>query len=280
MRSPACVLALAALSACGLDVPVIQVPDPPAEGAPAAPPPRGKAESGALPARQRVKNVHVGGVCSTSWATAKGQGSALGAWAGEESVDAAIDQRSSTTAAAAQLARLLDEHCPAGADAWCNLYGYSNAGAVISYALSTADDGRWQIGYVVMSASNEGGSEIGGTGWIAQIFGVCALAGRISTTDNRAWNHNDTGGVTFYQAGGRKCMVPWAQCALLPGEDDGAVAFHSAGGLNDTYEVDELCQPGLHWDNHEVAWSCRGFDLTHWGMKRKGVCLDGGCGGS
>ena len=45
-----------------------------------------------------------------------------------------------------------------------------------------------------------------------------------------AYNHNDTNGETVYHIGGYDGW--WYSSWLLPGEDDGAVAYHSAGAVN------------------------------------------------
>ncbi len=217
--------------------------------------------------------IHVGGMCSTQFLGGKGGGT-LGNWSGSTSINAAVDQRNSMSTATTQLAGILNQYCT-GSN-WCYLYTYSNGGAVISRTLSLYST-NWNIGYVLNSASNEGGSEIGGTGWVGEIFGGCTLAGHIGTSDHRSgWNHDDTNGETIYGTGGYDGW--WYSSGFLPGEDDGAVAYHSAGALNDTYNVDWLCyQSQYHYSNHYTAWTCEGYDLDHYGMKMKGICMTGGC---
>src|ERR1044071_3600220 len=132
-------------------------------------------------------DIHVGGICSTDF------GTTLGQWPGETSISAPIDQRSSMATATAQMAATLDRYC--SGDNVCFVYVYSNGGAVMSRTLALFST-PWNIAYVAAAASNEGGSELGGTGFIAQVFGQCALAGHIGTSDHRnGWNHNDTHGL-------------------------------------------------------------------------------------
>src|SRR5215813_3812820 len=114
----------------------------------------------ALPitARADTFDIHVGGICSTDF------GSTLGHWTGETSVNAPIDQRNSMATATTQMAATLDQFCTG--NNLCFVYVYSNGGAVISRTLALFST-PWNIAYVAAAASNEGGSEIGGTGFLA-----------------------------------------------------------------------------------------------------------------
>ena len=219
--------------------------------------------------------IHLSGLCSTQWEGGKGNGF-LGTFEGITSISAQVDQTTSMEVATADFARTLDTYCTG--NNWCYVFTYSNGGAVASRTLSLYET-TWNILWVLSSASNEGGSEIGGTGWVGEVFGGCELAGHIGPSDHRGgWNHNDTGGTTFYMVGGYANFAPWMQSWFLPGEDDGAVAYHSAGGYNDTYSTSNLCgDEGAHWANHVAAYSCEGFDLDHFEMQNQGVCLAGGC---
>src|SRR3954469_11310238 len=135
-----------------------------------------------LTAQADVFDIHVGGICSTDF------GSTLGHWTGETSINAPIDQTASMATATSQMAALLDQRCTG--NNLCFVYVYSNGGAVMSRTLALFST-PWNIAYVASAASNEGGSEIGGTGFIGEIFGGCALAGHIGTSDHRnGWNHN------------------------------------------------------------------------------------------
>ena len=222
-----------------------------------------------------VFDIHVGGMCSQNFTEGNGNGR-LGAWPGETSIDAPIDQRGDMSTATAQMASVLDTYCT-GSN-WCYIYTFSNGGAVISRTLSLYST-PWNIGYVVAAASNEGGSEIGGTGWIGEIFGGCTMAGHIGTSDHRnGWNHFDTHGRVIGMIGGNGWLSPFVQSAILPGHDDGAVAMHSAGGYTTTGSFDSMCYGGK-WTNHQAWWSCEYGSLNHYDLKMKGVCNDGGATG-
>ena len=233
------------------------------------------AEDNVVAASGMTYALHVGGVCSTGFLGGKGNAQ-LGSWDGIVSIDTSVDQTSNMSQATADMKTALDTYCT-GAD-WCYVFTYSNGGATLSRTLALHDT-PWNIVWSVNTASNEGGSEIGGTGWVGEIFGGCTLAGHIGTSDHRSgWNHNDTNGTVMYTLGGYKSMVPWLQSAFLPGEDDGAVAYHSAGGYNDTYRTSTLCgSESSRYDNHVPAFTCEGLYLNHIDMKSEGICHTGGC---
>jgi hypothetical protein len=225
-----------------------------------------------------VYNIHLGGMCSTQWEGGKG-GGYLGSWAGETSVSAYVDQRDNMSTATSQFASILDTYCGAKSGNLCYVYTYSNGGAVFSRTMAMYEDGRWNIGYSMAAASNEGGSEIGGTGWIGEVFGGCNLAGHIGPSDHRnGWNHNDTNGVSVGHIGGNGWLVPYAQSSVLPGHDDGAVAEHSSGGYSSTGSYSNICGGGKY-ANHQAWWSCEYGSLNHADLKMKGICNDGGASG-
>jgi hypothetical protein len=275
MRAPICLrLALVAtVCACG------PATGDPGEPSPARPQLRSQQASGT------TRFLHIGGMCSTSFGDGKKGDSRLGQWAGRQSVDAAIDQRSSMATAVPQLKSLLDHYCTGGD--WCHLYTFSNGGAVVSKTLSVYDASAWNILWVLSSASNEGGSELSDAtvADLGSALGVsCSLSNQIGPSDHRSgWNHDDTGGNTIYLTGGHR---EWWYTGSFPDffggmANDGAVAHHSAGGLNDVYFVDDddpwLCyEPEYHYANHEIAFTCRGFDLDHYQMKSKGITELGG----
>ncbi|MEZ4472950.1 MAG: hypothetical protein R3F60_19635 [bacterium] len=225
--------------------------------------------------------IHVSGLCTTRFSVGKrGDPVALGHFDGIRSVDAVVDQTHDMGTATADLARTLDAHCTG--DQWCYLYGYSNGGAVISRALSLYDDDRWNVLWVLTVASNEGGSELSGSfvADVGDVLGItCDLSNNVGPTEHRAgWDHDDTGGVTFYQmAGHREYLLTGKLPDFFGGQaNDGAVPYHSAGGLNDTWFVSDddpwLCYaPDWHFDQHVIAGACRGYDRNHDQMQRKGI---------
>jgi len=213
-------------------------------------------------------NIHVGGICSTDF------GSTLGQWAGQTSINAPIDQRNSMATATSQMVGVLNQYCT-GSNL-CYVYVYSNGGAVMSRTLAL-NSTAWNIAYVAAAASNEGGSEIGGTGLIGQIFGGCALAGHIGVSDHRnGWNHNDTHGIVTGMIAGDGWLAPFVQSAVLPGHDDGAVSEASAGGYASAGSHNSICESGTKYANHQAWFSCEYGSLNHLQMKLKMVCDDGG----
>jgi hypothetical protein len=222
-----------------------------------------------------VYDIHVGGICSTGFLGGNGNGY-LGSWAGETSVNAYVDQNDSMSTATVQLAQTFDSYCTNGN--YCYVYVYSNGGAVLSRTLSIYAT-AWNIDYVVASASAEGGSELGGTGWLGEVFGGCYLAGHIGTSDHRnGWNHYETHGRTIGMIGGNGWLAPYAQSAVLPGHDDGAVAEHSSGGYTTAGSFSTLCGSG-RWTGRQTWWSCEYGSLNHYDLKMKGICNDGGASG-
>ena len=217
--------------------------------------------------------IQLGGVCSQDFLVGKGDGR-LANLAGITAINAQVDQRSTMATATAQMRSVLNQYCTG--DDWCYVYAYSNGGATISRTLSVSND-DWNIYWVMVAGSNEGGSELSYTRWAAEIFLGCQLAGAIAPSDHRSgWNHNDTKGNTFYSVSGEDGW--WYSTWLLPGEDDGAVAFHSSAGLIDTYSVDWLCYaPQYYYANHVTAFTCSGFPDDHYEAKMRGICELGGC---
>jgi hypothetical protein len=261
----------------------------------------GEDDRAALTSAGAVRMIHVGGICSTDWVSGKKLGGApsaggepsppesgntrLAQLEGVESVNAFVDQRTSMTTAVSDLRDELDRSCTG--DDWCYLHGYSNGGAVISRTMATHADDRWNILWVLHTASNEGGSELSG-GTLASLGATlglsCELAKRISPTDHRgAWNHDDTAGAMVYLVGGRR---EWWYTGSAPdffGGDvnDGAVAAHSSAGLNDTYAVSDdepwMCfDPKYHFTNHQTAYDCEGVDRDHYAMAMQGIAELGG----
>jgi hypothetical protein len=221
-----------------------------------------------MTANAGVFDIHVGGICSTDF------GTTLGHWAGETSVNAPINQQNSMVEATNQMVSTLNTFCTGGN--LCYVYVYSNGGAVMSRTLAL-NSTAWNIGYVAASASNEGGSELGGTGYIGEVFGGCTLAGHIGVSDHRnGWNHNDTHGVITGMVAGNGWLAPYVQAAILPGHDDGAVSEASSGGYASAGSHSSICESGTKYANHQAWYSCEYGSLNHLQMKLKMVCDDGG----
>ena len=87
----------------------------------------------------------------------------------------------------------------------------------------------WNIKWVRAASGAGGGSELSDLGtWTTSE----PLVADLKTTTARAmFNHNVTGNVWFYMYAGAKGT---AYSAVLPGQDDEAVAYHSTGGVAGT----------------------------------------------
>jgi len=155
-------------------------------------------------------NIQLGGMCSQHFL--EGNGNArLGNWPGETTIDAWVDHATAWRRRPRSSPRCSTRYCT-GSN-YCYVYTFSNGGAVISRTLSLYAN-TWNIGYVANAASNEGGSEIGGTGWIGEVFGGCTIAGHIGPSDHRnGWNHYETHGRIIGQIGGNGWLFPYAQSA-------------------------------------------------------------------
>jgi hypothetical protein len=233
-------------------------------------------------------NLHVSGVCSYNWTDSLGSqdwftDDTMGYWAGETSISASVNQTSSMSTAVADLKTQLDTYCLNGN--LCYIYAWSNGGAVMSKVLATYDT-AWNIGYIYTSSNNEGGSELASGDWLSEFLAGCSLASYVRPGNFRtAWNHNDTNGKVFYQVAGDigpSWALWYATSGLLPGDDDGIVALHSAGGAtcggsSSGCSVTNMCS-AARWSNHSIVGTCYGYSLDHAAMKRKAICNDGGGG--
>jgi len=217
-------------------------------------------------------DAHLSGMCSTQWEGGKG-GGFMGQWGGN-SVSLQVDQRGSIWTAANQLESWMDSNC---VNTSCYFYNYSNGDGTLGIVLDRNPSGKYSIGYVVTAGGAGGGSEIAGS--FASIF-TCGLASQVTTSFQRnAYDHSDTGGANIYRLGGSKGMISsW----LLPGEDDGAVAYHSAGACTNTGSYDDLwTECGSHWSGHNSWWTPsssydEGDYIDHYEIKMLGICMDGG----
>jgi hypothetical protein len=203
--------------------------------------------------------LHLGGMCSQGW------NDRYAAASGYTAIDVRAVQtnHSGLSDASYTLGRYLDQCCT-GTNA-CYVLNYSGGDAVMGHRFAnSATD--WNVYWVGTSAGAGGGSELSGN-FLADVFGPCDYAGRLGTSEVRnAYNHNDTNGKTVYHIGGYDGW--WYSSWLLPGEDDGAVAYHSAGARTSTTSTSSMCSTPK-WTNHVAAWTCSGYDLDHYGMKTK-----------
>jgi hypothetical protein len=94
----------------------------------------------------------------------------------------------------------------------------------------------WNIYWVDVASGAGGGSELANVG---QVFTGKAIDTDLKTANARAlYNHNTTGGRTFYMFAGAKGT---AYSGILSGQDDEAVGYHTTGGVAST---GGFCNPG------------------------------------
>ncbi len=161
------------------------------------------------------------------------------------------DGRSRISTQAFRLRNALDCYCTG--PNWCYVAAHSAGDLMIGYVLDlyggtwrykkrpvpsadgrcTNSDGRmqrgWNIKWVNVAGGAAGGSELANNGsWATSDPLVYDLK---TTTARALYNHNNTRGTMFYMfAGARGAFYS----ALLPGQDDDAVAYHSSGGVSGT----------------------------------------------
>lgn len=242
-------------------------------------------------------DIHVAGMCSTDW-NGGGGGAFPGAFAGETSINAAVDQRSSLSTAAAQLKTTLDANCPSNGANTCYIYNYSAGDVILNYLFATTSY-SWKIGYVFTSAGAGGGSRLAGT--VASLL-TCSFANTLTETNARAaYNHNipNSSTTTVYRVGGNRqmtasnvaCVVGstlnFLSFGLISGgtclqsQNDGAVAFQSSGAYSSVGDYSTFWNTGYtHWTNHASFDTVIGItmnrDQNHYQMKMYAVCLDAG----
>ena len=162
--------------------------------------------------------------------------------------------------------------------------GLINARLLALYG-TTPLTGKGYISRSVAAASAEGGSEMADTGttWIggvmASIAGVATwpVDNALRTPVARSFTHNFAGSVV-YHGGGSNCdpeagMFATAAAAYtLPGEDDGAVAYHSTLGKNrigrfcdvaEWYTVG--CDTGYTWNSNYNYTGHVSKEHQYWG---------------
>lgn len=197
------------------------------------------------------------------------------------------DGRSSIASQSPRLRDALDCFCTG--DNWCTVASYSAGDLLFGYTLANyggttrartnaaangagvcaGTGGRqtgWNIRRVRVAAGSGGGSELADAGaWAVSE----PLVQDLRTTTARAmYNHNATYGIWFYMYAGAKGNLA---SAILPGQDDGVEAYHSAGGVSGSGGR-ALCNPrdwfcndltlgtapnqggSTKWDFHSVAF--------------------------
>lgn len=175
-----------------------------------------------------------------------------------------------------QLKVRLDSYCKGSNN--CQIMCHS-AGCYTTAYLAQRYPGYWDnynISYVIFTGSAEGGSELANAGeWATGWSMDNAL--KTGTARASSFNHNDTGGRKYYVHAGYNGN--WVS-AILPGEDDGVVAYHSACGINKKGSYSN-CTSGTRYSNRRIlnggyygisGWktSKHGFNTGHSGTMNKG----------
>ncbi|MCP4129676.1 MAG: hypothetical protein GY754_01550 [bacterium] len=208
--------------------------------------------------------LHLAGNCSSNW------GDTLGSWSNSTSINCQVNMNNSISQASGELEDYLDQYCTG--DDWCYIMNYSAGDAVLGYTLANAAV-QYNIVYAATAAGAGGGSDIAFSNTMASYF-TCDLAADLDpTTVRNMYNHNDTNSATIYRIGGYDGW--WYTSWLLPGEDDGIIAYHSAGASTGTGSYNNLCGFS-RWTNHQIAYTCGGYNLDHYEIKTKFVDLLGG----
>lgn len=129
---------------------------------------------------------------------------------------------------------------------------------------------NFNIDWVMASSSAAGGSELADLAF----WDNNSMVGALKTGNARgSYNHNDTKGVGIWGLAGYDGT--WYASWLLPGEDDGAVSFHSTCGHSSKGSHNKCDRS--KYSNHYI-WggaSSSGYSSSKWGYDRTHVG-DGG----
>jgi len=119
------------------------------------------------------------------------------------------------------------------------------------------------VNYILASAAATGGSELANL----KFWSDSGMVGALKTGNARSFNHNITAGIGRWHMAGHEGYggVSYITSGMLPGEDDGAVSYHSSCGKNSTTmwvgrswwnwsgtssDWDECKSDGRNWDGH------------------------------
>lgn len=151
----------------------------------------------------------------------------------------------------------------------------TSSGSCSNVSAGTTQTG-WNIKWVRAASGAGGGSELSDYGsWAVSE----PLVANLKTTTARAmFNHNNTNSVWFYMYAGAKGTL---YSAILPGQDDEAVAYHSTGGVSGSAGAgycnssDWFCNTltlgtaanedgTAKWSYHYVSFRDDGEDYNHY----------------
>ena len=127
----------------------------------------------------------------------------------------------------------------------------------------------YAMSYVVFTGSAEGGSELASAGsWATGWSMDTAL--KPGNARASSFNHNDTGGRKYYVHAGYDGN--WLS-ALLPGEDDGVVAYHSACGIAAGSNSYSNCTSSARWTNRRIL-NGGYYAVSGWNTSKHGYNKD------
>jgi hypothetical protein len=162
--------------------------------------------------------------------------------------------------------------------------GLINARLLNLYGTSAGAKGGW-VARSVAAASAEGGSEMADTGatWYGGVMGNLAgvttwpVDTSLRTPNARSFTHNFAGSPTYHGGGYNSdpeagLIGSGVAAWTLPGEDDGAVAYHSTLGkavigrfCNTAYWYTVGCDTGRTWNNGENYSGHSPREYQYWG---------------
>jgi hypothetical protein len=132
----------------------------------------------------------------------------------------------------------------------CEIYTHSTGGLVVAAYFGLNSPTGLNISRIQLMASAAGGSELAdfSTSYLAWL-GFDTLGGAldqsVSTSGARnGFNHNTSGGRTYYTTSGEGTDYLYATSPLLPGYDDGVLANHSLCNINGVASVGVSCTRG------------------------------------
>jgi hypothetical protein len=170
------------------------------------------------------------------------------------------DGRSGVGTQSATIRSALDCFCTG--DNWCYIAVHSAGDMLIGYTLDNFGDSKrpvtnaqpdasgvcrgvtgamqtgWNIKWVRVAAGSAGGSELADIG--AWTTSEEMVQQHKVATARALYNHNNTRGVWFYNYAGAAGTL---YSFVLPGQDDGVVAYHSSGGVSGS-SGGAYCNPG------------------------------------
>lgn len=121
----------------------------------------------------------------------------------------------------------------------------------------------YNIQKVIASSSAAGGSELAN----AAFWTSTGMVEALKTANARgSYNHNNMKGISINMLAGYKGT--FGASVILPGEDDGAVSYHSTCGINTTGSYSN-CASGTKYSYHYI-WSGATNNNNNWDSSKNG----------